>query len=117
MLSATGYTQRLPNLARPQHYTLQLTPDLPGATFTGRETIDLTLDQAADSIVLNALQLKFDAVTADVDGRTLPAEVSLDSGLQQATFRFARTLPAGPVSLKIEYSGILSGDLRGFYLS
>jgi aminopeptidase N len=117
MLSVAGYTQRLPNVARPQRYTLQLTPDLQGATFTGRETIDLILERPADSIALNAWQLKFDAVTADVGGRTLPAEVSLDPGRQQATFHFARTLPAGPVTLKIAYSGVLSGDLRGFYLS
>jgi aminopeptidase N len=117
LLSAAGYTQRLPSVARPQHYTLQLTPDLQAATFTGRETIDLTLQQAADSIVLNAWQLKFETVTADVDGHALPAEVSLNPDLQQATFHFASKLPAGPVTLKIAYSGILSADLRGFYLS
>src|SRR3984957_17306526 len=117
MLSAAGYTQRLPSVAHPQHYTLQLTPDLRAATFAGQETIDLSLDQAADSIVLNALQLKFEAVTADVDGHTLPAEVSLNPDLQQATFHFTSKVPAGPVALKIAYSGILSEDLRGFYLS
>jgi aminopeptidase N len=116
-LSTAGDAQRLPSVARPRHYTLQLTPDLRTATFTGQETIDLTLEQAADSIVLNALQLKFAAVTADVDGHTLPAEVSLDPKLEQATFHFASKLPAGPVTLKIAYTGILSEDLRGFYLS
>ena len=117
ILSAAANAQRLPDVARPQHYTLQLAPDLQAATFTGEETIDLTLAQAVDSIVLNAWQLKFDAVTAQVGDKTLTAEVSLDSGLQQATFHFARKLPAGPVTLKISYSGILNGELRGFYLS
>jgi aminopeptidase N/puromycin-sensitive aminopeptidase len=117
MLSAAGQAQRLPGVARPQHYTLQLAPDLHAATFTGEETIDLTLAQAVDSIVLNAWQLKFDAVTAETDGKTLTAQVSLDPGLQQVRFRFARKLAAGPVKLKIAYSGILNGELRGFYLS
>ena len=115
--SAALVAQRLPDVARPQHYTLQLAPDLQAATFTGQETIDLTLTQAADSIVLNAWQLKFDSVTAESGGQNLPANVSLDPGLQQATFHFPRQLPAGPVTLKIAYSGILNGDLRGFYLS
>jgi aminopeptidase N len=115
--SVTVVAQRLPPVARPQHYTLQLAPDLQAATFTGEETIDLTLAQAVDSIVLNAWQLKFGAVTAQVGGKTLAAEVTLDPDLQQATFHFDRKLPAGPVTLKIEYSGILNGDLRGFYLS
>jgi aminopeptidase N len=115
--SVTTVAQRLPNVARPEHYTLQLAPDLQAATFTGKETIDLTLAQAVDSIVLNAWQLKFGAVTAQVNGKSLPAEVTLDPSLQQATFKFDRTLPAGSVTLKIAYSGILNGELRGFYLS
>jgi len=115
--SVTVVAQRLPTVARPLHYTLQLAPDLQAATFTGEETIDLTLAQAVDSIVLNAWQLKFGAVTAQVGGKTLPAEVTLDPGLQRATFHFARKLPAGPITLKIAYSGVLNGELRGFYLS
>ncbi len=67
--------------------------------------------------MLNAVELKFDAVTAEIGGKTLTAEVSLDPALQQATFHFARELPAGPVTLKITYSGILNRGLRGFYLS
>ena len=117
MLSPALRAQRLPGVARPQHYTLQLAPNLDTATFTGEETIDLTLSQAVDAIVLNAVELKFDAVTAEIDGKTLTAEVSLDPALQQATFHFARALPAGPVTLKITYSGILNSGLRGFYLS
>src|SRR5271155_892198 len=69
--TVTVVAQRLPGIARPQHYTLQLAPDLQAATFTGEETIDLTLAQAVDSIVLNAWQLKFDAVTAQSEGKTL----------------------------------------------
>ena len=115
--SLTVVAQRLPNVARPQHYTLQLAPDLQAATFTGEETIDLTLAQSVDSIVLNAWQLKFGAVTAQVGNKTWPAEVTLDPALQRATFHFDLKLPAGPVTLKIAYSGILNGELRGFYLS
>jgi aminopeptidase N len=112
-----AHAQRLPGTARPEHYTLQLQPDLQAATFLGKETIDLTLAQASDAITLNALQLKFDTVTARVDGKTLPATVSLDPAAQQATFHFAQPLPAGPLSLHIAFQGILNGDLRGFYLS
>jgi aminopeptidase N len=118
LISSFGaVAQRLPGTALPQHYTLQLTPNLQTATFTGRETIDLTLTQPADSIVLNAAELKFDTVTAQIDGKALAAEVSLNPGRQQAAFHFPRQLPAGHVTLKIAYSGILNGGLRGFYLS
>jgi aminopeptidase N len=117
MFFGAADAQRLPGVAIPQHYTLQLAPDLEKATFTGEETIDLSLSQPLDSIVLNAWQLKFDAVTAEVGGKSLTAEVSVDPELQQATFHFVRKLPAGPITLKIAYSGTLNGDLRGFYLS
>jgi aminopeptidase N len=115
--SVESVAQRLPSVARPQHYTLQLAPDLRKATFTGGETIDLTLAQATDSIVLNASELKFDTVTAEIDGKALAADVSLDPSREQAAFHFPRKLPAGPVTLKIAYSGTLNGGLRGFYLS
>ena len=55
----------------------------------------MTLAQPVDAIVLNAWQIKFGAVTAQVGGKTLPAEVTLDPALQQATFHFPRQLPAG----------------------
>jgi aminopeptidase N len=116
-IPAYAPAQRLSDVAIPKHYTLQLTPNLQTATFTGDETIDLTLAKATDVIVLNALQLKFDTVTAEADGKSLTARVSLDTKLQQATFHFPRKLSPGAVTLKISYSGVLNGVLRGFYLS
>ncbi|HEX4580572.1 MAG TPA: M1 family aminopeptidase [Acidobacteriaceae bacterium] len=114
--------QRLPTNVRPEHYTLHLTPDLDKATFSGEETIDVTLAQPADSITLNALELQFQSVTASRGTASggkheLKADVSLDTAKQQATFAFPGTLPAGPVKLKIAYTGILNDKLRGFYLS
>ncbi len=45
------------------------------------------------------------------------ATVTVDAAQEQATFTFARELPAGPVTLEIAYTGILNDKLRGFYLS
>src|SRR6201996_1520810 len=109
--------QRLPTNVRPEHYTLHLTPDLDKATFSGEETIDVTLAQAANSITLNAAEIQFQSVSANTGKRDMKADVSLDEDKQQATFTFPGTLPAGPVKLKIAYTGILNDKLRGFYLS
>lgn len=118
LLTATGlHAQRLPDNAQPQHYALTLTPDLAKATFAGDETIDVTLSQPANSIVLNAAELQFQSVTAKAGDQEAKASVTLDEAKQQATFAFPATLPAGPVSLKIAYTGILNDKLRGFYLS
>ena len=43
--------------------------------------------------------------------------MTLDEKKEQATFTFAKPLPAGPVVLEIGFTGILNDKLRGFYLS
>ncbi len=115
--SVAAHAQRLPSNVHPEHYTLALTPDLKTATFTGKETIDVTVAAPAKTITLNAAQIKFSTVTAESNGKTLTPQVSEDESKQQATFTFGQTLPAGHVALHIAYSGILNGQLRGFYLS
>ena len=109
--------QRLPDTIRPQHYTLKLTPDLKAATFTGSETIDVTLAEPTASITLNAHDLTFQSVKIEAAGKEQPATVSLNREKQQATFTVPSQLPAGNARIAVEYSGILNGELRGFYLS
>jgi aminopeptidase N len=115
--AATAFGQRLPDTVIPEHYTLTLTPDLKNARFFGSETIDMDVQQRVDAITLNAADIKFGTVTADLGGHELEATVTQDELKQQATFRFGRTIPAGPLTLKILYDGILNNKLRGFYLS
>jgi len=112
-----AHAQRLPQTVHPEHYSLTLTPNLKDATFTGEETIDVVLEQPVDSITLNAVEIKFQSVTTEIGGKELKATVTEDEQKEQATFNFNQTLPAGRITLKIEYSGILNGKLRGFYLS
>ena len=111
------HAQRLPGGAVPEHYTLTLAPDLKAATFTGKETIDVTLAQPMTSITLNAAEIDFKSVTADAGGKEATALVTMDKTKEQATLTFPAALPAGEVKLKIEYTGMLNDQLRGFYLS
>ena len=121
-VSALG--QRLPSDVHPAHYSLHLTPDLKTATFTGDETIDVTLDTPKTAITLNAIEVKISSVKA-IGARkseTLPTmgqtgTVTYDESKEQATFTFPDALPAGKVTLAISYTGILNDKLRGFYLS
>ena len=119
-LSFTALTQaqRLPKTVLPEHYTLALAPDLKTATFTGDETIDVTLAEASKTITLNAIEITFKSVTATAgSGAAMTGVVSLDPDKQQATFTFPAELPAGKMKLAIAYTGILNNELRGFYLS
>jgi aminopeptidase N len=138
--SFAAQAQRLPAGIRPDHYRLTLTPDLRAATFSGEETIDLTLDTPSRSVTLNAADIKFGEVKAyrlpmaaydygklgsqpkslgalEADRHPQIATTTLDPGKEQATFTFANELPAGRVALTIRYTGILNDKLRGFYLS
>jgi len=109
--------QRLPNTVVPDHYTLTLTPDLKAATFKGVESIDATVKQPVRSITLNAAEIAFQSVTISAGGQEQTATVVLDKGKEQATFNFPAPVPAGKATLSIVYTGILNGELRGFYLS
>ncbi len=113
----TSHAQRLPTAVRPQHYSLKLTPDLKAATFAGSEVIDVTLAEPTTSITLNAHDLTFQSVKIEAEGKDQTATVSLDKEKEQATFTVPDELPAGKARIFIQYTGILNGDLRGFYLS
>ena len=113
--SATA--QRLPDTVRPEHYTLALTPDLKAATFSGVETIDVTVAEPVSTITLNAAEIAFETVTVSAGGKQQTAAVTLDKSKEQAAFTFPEKLPAGKATLSIAYTGILNNELRGFYLS
>jgi aminopeptidase N/puromycin-sensitive aminopeptidase len=115
--ATTLHAQRLPQTVRPEHYALTLAPDLNAATFTGAESIDVTLAEPSNRITLNAAEINFQSVTVTANGKQQTAVVSLDDKKEQATFTFPQKLPAGPATLAIHYSGILNNQLRGFYLS
>jgi aminopeptidase N/puromycin-sensitive aminopeptidase len=109
--------QRLPSIVVPEHYALILTPDLKAATFSGVESIELTIAEPTDRVVLNAAEIAFQSITVTAGGKQQAATVTLDKDKEQATFTFAEKLPAGKATLAIAYTGILNNELRGFYLS
>jgi len=56
-LAADSAAYRLPTTVLPRHYRLTLEPDLGAATFAGDVEIDLSVEGATSSIVLNAAEL------------------------------------------------------------
>jgi aminopeptidase N/puromycin-sensitive aminopeptidase len=109
--------ERLPTTVRPDHYTLTLTPDLKAATFSGVETIEVTLAEPADHITLNSAEIEFQSVTITTGGQQQTATVSSNKDKEQTTFTVPSRIPAGKATITIAYTGILNDKLRGFYLS
>ena len=109
---------RLPRHVVPIRYDLRLEPDLPGATFSGQETITLTIHQPTSAIVLNAIEL--DIVSAQIEGDSGPmrqATIALDASLERCHFTFTEPLLPGTWRLTIAFRGTLNDKLRGFYRS
>ena len=109
---------RLPRHVVPIRYDLRLEPDLPGATFSGQETITLTIHQPTAAIVLNAIEL--DIVSAQIEGGSGPmreATIALDASLERCHFTFTEPLLPGTWRLTIAFRGTLNDKLRGFYRS
>ncbi|HEV2277833.1 MAG TPA: M1 family aminopeptidase [Acidobacteriaceae bacterium] len=117
LLAAVSYGQRLPDTVIPEHYSLTLQPNLDTATFIGHEQIDVTVKQPVESITLNAAEIQFASVEAEIEGHKALGKITQDEQTQQATFGFGQTIPAGSLTLTIVYHGKLNNELRGFYLS
>jgi aminopeptidase N len=118
-LSLLAVAQRLPDTVTPHHYILKFTPDLKTAKFAGEETIHGDVNRPTKEVVLNALEIDFHQVTIQAlpGGPVQTAKVTLQPEKEQATFTVDQELPKGPVEIKVEYTGTLNDQLRGFYLS
>src|SRR6185436_8237921 len=117
LFAVPAHAQRLPTGVTPTHYTLWFAPDLEQQTFRGKETIDVQLASPRTIITLHAAEITFASVTVTAAGRTQDARVSLDPQSETATLTVPQTLPAGPASIAITYTGVLNDKLRGFYIS
>lgn len=64
-LADNSQDYRLPKNVTPRRYDIRLTPDLKAFTFQGDVNIAVVVNEATDDVVLNALELEIDKVTAE----------------------------------------------------
>src|SRR6202050_4238014 len=108
---------RLPKNVTPKRYEIRLTPDLKNFTFDGEESVDITVNSPSSEIVLNALEMEIDRVTAQRGGISIAGKAALDAKKERVTLRFDRELEAREWTLHITFRGILNDKLHGFYRS
>jgi aminopeptidase N/puromycin-sensitive aminopeptidase len=116
MTLSLAAAQRLPEVAVPENYKLSLTPDLEKATFEGDETISIRVLKATSEITLNAADIDFHEVTIASGGALQKAKVTAEKDKEMVVLTVQKRLSAGPATVHITYSGILNGEMRGFYL-
>jgi len=109
---------RLPAGIRPERYSITLTPDLSAFTFTGEESIDLSIDDPTQLVTLNSAELEIQSAHLTLmDGSVIDASVRLDEDAERASILLASEAPAGKARLELSFTGVLNDQLRGFYRS
>ncbi len=109
---------RLPVHVVPSRYDLRLEPDLLARTFSGQETVTLTVKEPTQDIVLNAAEL--DITSAKIrEGKDgfLEGTVATDEALERCRLTFPKPLHPGTWLLDLTFQGALNDKLRGFYRS
>lgn len=106
---------KLPDIARPTAYRIDLTvlPDLP--TFTGRDEIDLIVNAPTKRLYMHGKDLKVASAVARVGGREIPARWTDVDASGVVRLDFASDLPAGPVTLAFSYEGRFRDSPSGIY--
>jgi len=111
-------SHRLPRSVVPSHYEIRIEPDLRAGTFTGAETVGVTVQEPVSEIMLNAADLALREVTIrNGRGTTLRGAATLEEGTERARLVFPQTLEPGSWRLSLTFAGVLSEKLRGFYRS
>jgi aminopeptidase N len=104
---------RLPKIAVPLHYAIELAPDLQALTAAGSEVVDIDVRETTSRLQLNAANL---AITeATIDDSAQRAEVALDSSAETATLTFPTVLAKGPHKLRLAFSAKINPFGRGLF--
>lgn len=102
---------------RPDSYKVALTLSPLEPTFSGSIEIALNIQQATDTIWLNANKLDIGDAGIRISGQWLPATV-LPGGDDFVGFHFGSSLPAGTATMEIKYSGrVRRGVSAGIFSS
>jgi len=108
----------LPSNVMPSNYTIRLSPDLEKETFSGDETIDISVLEETNLIVLNSIELEIDHAYLQLEsGSEMKGLVTYDQDTETASIEFEEPIQVGSAKLHMEFRGILNDQLHGFYIS
>ncbi|MFA6520259.1 MAG: M1 family metallopeptidase [Candidatus Paceibacterota bacterium] len=101
----------------PTEYKIELKPDLENFTFSGRETIHLSILQKTITVMLHSKEIDIETVDIEIGKEKLFGKIKYDKKSETATFTFPKIIPKGKTKLTLVFQGILNDKMRGFYRS
>lgn len=115
-LPAEAPEARLPDGIAPTHYRLQLTIDPRQEYFSGSTEIDIDLDGETSLIWLHGKSLEVSSAFAELpSGERIPLQWKQETDNGVASLRSASALPAGTVTLTLDYRAPFDTSLDGLY--
>src|ERR1700759_1284592 len=106
---------KLPKIAIPSHYAIELAPDLQALTADGTELIDIEGRETTWRLQLNAANLAISE--ASIDDGAQRAEVALDPRAETATLTFPTALRKGPHKLRLVFTAKINPFGRGLFFA
>jgi aminopeptidase N len=106
---------RLPGLAEPVAYRLDLTVVPDEERFSGHAEIDIVVKAATRSLYLHGRDLKMTSATVISGGRQSAITYTQANELGTARLDFAQELPAGPATLLFDYDAPFGDSAAGLY--
>ena len=108
---------RLPPHVRPRHYDVHLHARVGEAGFHGVVRIALDLREPVDRVELHAAELHLGEATLHVDGRELAARAEARPEAEMVALRLPERVGPGEAELVVPFSGKVSRNMEGLYLS
>ncbi|MBF8305033.1 MAG: puromycin-sensitive aminopeptidase [Acidobacteria bacterium] len=108
----------LPDEVEPNHYEIELKPNLADFTFQGSERIAVAIRRPVSKITLHALDMKIRKaqIRSPLKAEPLDArQIKPNPKRETITLDFGRKLPRGPAELLFEFESELNDKMHGFY--
>ena len=108
---------RLSRVVLPRRYDLVIEPDLERGTFVGSARIEVEVQESLREVWLNAVDLQVSSAFFISEGQSWAADIALHPSSERCCLTFDQPLPRSIGELRLEFAGLLSDQLRGFYRS